>query len=230
MAEQKLHILVVDDEKAIRHFLNTALSAQQYVVHEARTGQEALAAVAANPPDVMILDLGLPDLDGTEVVRQLRVWTQLPIIILSVREHERDKIAALDAGADDYLTKPFGVGELSARLRAALRHASQAAGEPRFQTGQLLVDFARRVVQIDGQEVQLTPTEYGLLGELAAHAGKVLTHRHLLHTVWGAEYSGETHLLRVNISNLRRKIEPDSTRPRYVLTEPGVGYRLKVEN
>lgn len=230
MAEQKLHILVVDDEKAIRHFLNTALTAQQYVVHEARTGQEALSAVATNPPDIMILDLGLPDVDGTEVVRQLRVWTQLPIIILSVREHEHDKIAALDAGADDYLTKPFGVGELSARLRAALRRVSRAADEPCFQTGQLLVDFARRIVQVDGQEIQLTPTEYGLLGELATHAGKVLTHRHLLHKVWGAEYAGDTHLLRVNISNLRRKIEPDATRPCYVLTEPGVGYRLKVDS
>lgn len=229
MTEQRLHILIVDDEKAIRHFLNTALSAQHYVVHEARTGQEALAAVVEAAPDVMILDLGLPDMDGTEVVRQLRAWTQLPIIILSVREHERDKIAALDAGADDYLTKPFGMGELSARLRATLRRAARVAGEPRFQTGELVIDFARRIVQVAGQEVQLTPTEYDLLGELAAHAGKVLTHRHLLQKVWGNEYVEETHLLRVNISNLRRKIEPDSTRPRYVLTEPGVGYRLKVD-
>ena len=229
MPEPKLHILVVDDEKAIRRFLTTSLTAQHYVVHEARTGYEALAAVTDARPDVMILDLGLPDMDGTEVVRRLRAWTQLPIIILSVREHESDKIAALDAGADDYLTKPFGVGELSARLRAALRRTNLVTAQSRFQTGALVVDFGLRAVQVAGEDVSLTPTEYDLLCELAAHAGKVLTHRHLLQKVWTAEYADDTHILRVNISNLRHKLEPEPTRPRYILTEPGVGYRLKLD-
>jgi len=183
--------------------------------------------VATDRPDVVILDLGLPDIDGIEVTRQLREWTQIPIIILSVREHEADKIAALDAGADDYLTKPFGVGELLARLRVALRHATQPAGESTFATGDLTVDLVQRVVMVGGHEIQLTPTEYDLLRVLVTNAGKVLTHRQLLRQVWGVGYEAETHLLRVNMSNLRRKIEPEPTRPVYVITEPGVGYRLR---
>ncbi len=226
---EKIRILVVDDERAIRRFLNTSLSAHGYAVYEAAAGEEALAAVVAHRPDVLILDLGLPDIDGTEVVRRLREWSQLPILILSVREHERDKIAALDAGADDYLTKPFGVGELMARLRAALRRVAQPATESTFACQELAVDLARRRVTVAGQEVQLTPTEYDLLRVLVRHAGKVLTHHYLLQQVWGPEYSGELHLLRVNISNLRRKIEPEPARPRYILTEPGVGYRLRGE-
>ena len=189
-----------------------------------------MAAVTAQRPDVIVLDLGLPDLDGVDVTRMLREWTQIPIIILSVRGQEEDKIAALDAGADDYLTKPFGMGELLARMRVALRRASHAVGEPVFTSGELAVDLARRQVTVAGREVQLTPTEYDLLRVLVTHAGQVLTHRHLLREVWGAGYEQETHMLRVNISNLRRKIEPDPTRPRYILTEPGVGYRLRSED
>lgn len=222
-------MLVVDDERAIRRFLQVSLTAQGHAVFEATNGQEALDAVVAHRPDVIILDLGLPDMDGIEVTRRLREWTQTPIIILSVREHENDKIAALDAGADDYLTKPFSVGELMARLRVALRHAVQPNDTPIFSTGDLVVDLNRRIVTVAHSEVQLTPTEYDLLKLLVTHAGKVLTHHQILRQVWGMGYEDETHLLRVNISNLRRKIEPDPTRPIYLLTEPGVGYRLRVE-
>jgi two-component system KDP operon response regulator KdpE len=227
MSEPGVRVLVVDDERPIRRFLQASLSAHRFTVLEAATGQEALAAVATERPEVVILDLGLPDVDGVEVTRQLREWSQIPIIILSVREHEADKIAALDAGADDYLTKPFGVGELLARLRVALRHATQPAGESIFQTGELTVDLVRRVVSVGDHEVQLTPTEYDLLRVLVTNAGKVLTHRQLLRQVWGVGYENETHLLRVNMSNLRRKIEPEPAQPTYVITEPGVGYRLR---
>jgi two-component system KDP operon response regulator KdpE len=227
MSEPGVRVLVVDDERPIRRFLQASLSAHGCTVFEAATGQEALSAVATARPDVVILDLGLPDIDGIEVTRQLREWTSIPIIILSVREHEADKIAALDAGADDYLTKPFGVGELLARLRVALRHATQPAGESTFTTGDLTVDLVRRVVAVGGHEIQLTPTEYDLLRVLVTNAGKVLTHRQLLRQVWGLGYEAETHLLRVNMSNLRRKIEPTPTQPTYVITEPGVGYRLR---
>ena len=176
---------------------------------------------------MMILDLGLPDLDGTSVVRQLREWTTLPIIILSVREHENDKISALDAGADDYLTKPFGIGELMARMRVALRRSAQPADEPIYTIEDLQVDLAKRRVTVSGKEIPLTPTEYDLLRVLTQYAGKVITHRQLLRLVWGNTYENETHLLRVNMSNLRRKLEADPARPRYILTEPGVGYRLR---
>jgi two-component system KDP operon response regulator KdpE len=222
-------VLVVDDEQAIRRFLRVTLSSQAYEVVEATSGQEALSDAATHKPDIVILDLGLPDIDGVEVTRLLRQWTQIPIIILSVRGSERDKIAALDAGADDYLTKPFGVGELLARLRAALRRAAQITSEPVFTSGSLKVDLARRLVSVSGREVQLTPTEYELLRVLVTHAGKVLTHHHLLREVWGTEYGEEFHMLHVNISNLRRKIEPDPARPQFIITEPGVGYRLRTE-
>ena len=222
------HVLVVDDEFAIRRFLRVALNAQGYVVAEASNGWEALNAVVAQRPDIIILDLGLPDMDGVEVTRRLREWTQVPVIILSVREQENDKISALDAGADDYLTKPFSSGELMARLRVALRRSAMPSEEPILQLDGLLVDFSRRIVTIDGQEVSLTPTEYELLRLLVQNAGKVLTHRQLLRQVWGPGYEPDQHLLRVNISNLRRKIEPDPARPRYIITEPGVGYRLRV--
>jgi len=227
MTEVGLRVLVVDDERAIRRFLRAALNAQGYIVYEASSGEEALKAVVANRPDMIILDLGLPDLDGVEITRKLREWTPIPIIILSVREQEIGKIAALDAGADDYLTKPFSIGELMARMRVALRRPTQSTSEPVFQIGELKVDLARRQVTVEGQEVSLTPTEYDLLRILAQNAGKVITHRHLLRQVWGSAYETEAHLLRVNISNLRRKIEPNPTRPRYILTEPGVGYRLR---
>jgi two-component system KDP operon response regulator KdpE len=227
MAETDLRVLVVDDERSIRRFLKASLGSQ-FVILEATSGEEALSAVASEHPDIVILDLGLPDMDGVEVTRRLREWSQVPIIIVSVREQEGDKIAALDAGADDYLTKPFGVGELMARLRVALRRSAQTDNEPVFTTGNLVVDLNQREVRVDGQVVALTPTEYDLLRALVKHAGKVLTHDQLLRVVWGTAYESETHLLQVNISNLRRKIEADPARPMYLVTEPGVGYKLKI--
>jgi len=227
MGEIGLRVLVVDDEQAIRRYLRATLNAHGFIVSEAVDGQQALFTAATERSELIILDLGLPDMDGIEVTRRLREWTTIPIIILSVREQENDKIAALDAGADDYLTKPFGTGELMARIRVALRRSVQTSEEPIFQIGDLLVDLTRRQVKLAGVEVSLTPTEYDLLRVLILHAGKVITHRQLLRQVWGSAYEMETHLLRVNMSNLRRKIEPDPTRPRYILTEPGVGYRLK---
>jgi two-component system, OmpR family, KDP operon response regulator KdpE len=220
-------ILVVDDERPIRRFLRASLQGHGYTVLEASSGQEALLAAAEQRPDVIVLDLGLPDLDGIEVTRQLREWTRVPILILSVRDRENDKIAALDAGADDYLTKPFGAGELLARIRVSLRHAAGPESEPVFQVDGLRVDLARRQVWAGERPVELTPTEYDLLRLLVQNAGRVLTHRQILRQVWGVAYESESHLLRVNISNLRRKIEPDPNRPVYLLTEPGVGYRLK---
>ncbi len=227
MTENGVRVLVVDDERAIRRYLHAALNAQGYTVYEAAQGQEALNAVVTDRPDLIILDLGLPDIDGVEVTRRLREWTHIPILILSVREQESDKIAALDAGADDYLTKPFSSGELMARMRVALRRSMQTSSEPVFETGDLKVDLAHRKVLIAEQEILLTPTEYDLLRVLVQNAGKVLTHRQLLRQVWGSAYEAEAHLLRVNMSNLRRKIEPDPSRPHYILTEPGVGYRLR---
>ena len=229
MAETAIRILVVDDERPIRRFLNASLSGQ-FTVLEAATGEEALAMTVSGRPDVIILDMGLPDMDGLDVTRRLREWTQIPIIIVSVRDREEDKIAALDAGADDYLTKPFGVGELTARVRAALRRSAQPESELVFQKDDLMVDLARRNVLKQGQAVSLTPTEYDILRVLVQHAGKVMTHEQLIHSIWGSESVNDeenSHLLRVNISNLRRKLEIDPSRPRYIVTEPGVGYRLK---
>jgi len=217
----------VDDEASIRRYLRAALSAQGLTVFETATGLDAINAVLSHRPDIIILDLGLPDIDGIEVTRRLREWSQTPIIVLSVREAEQDKIAALDAGADDYLTKPFGTGELLARMRVALRKQTSSSNEPVFQSGGLTVDFPRRVVMVKDSEIQLTPTEYDLLKVLVTHAGKVITHRQLLRQVWGEGYD-DMHILRVNISNLRGKLEPDPSRPTYIHTEPGVGYRLKV--
>jgi two-component system KDP operon response regulator KdpE len=228
MTEAGQRVLVVDDESSIRRYLHAALSAQGFTVFEAATGQEGLNAVIADRPDIMILDLGLPDLDGIEVTRQLREWSQLPIIILSVRETESEKIAALDAGADDYLTKPFGTGELMARMRVVMRRLTTAPDEPVLQVGDLKMDLSRRLVLVDGNQVSLTPTEYDILRLLLQNAGKVITHRQLLRQIWGTAYESEMHILRVNISNLRRKIEPDPARPHYIVTEPGVGYRLRI--
>jgi two-component system KDP operon response regulator KdpE len=230
MSDAELRILVVDDEPPIRRFLRAALSAHGYLIFEAANGRAAIDAMISNRPDLIILDLGLPDMDGIEVTRQLREWTAVPIIVLSVREHETDKIAALDAGADDYLTKPFGVGELLARIRTAVRHAARSAAEPVFTLGDLTVDLTRRLVTVADKEVQLTPTEYDLLRLLVTDAGKVLTHHQLLRQVWGPGYEADLHMLRVNISNLRRKIESDPARPRYIVTEPGVGYRLRSDS
>jgi two-component system, OmpR family, KDP operon response regulator KdpE len=227
MAETNLRVLVVDDERSIRRFLKASLGSQ-FVILEATNGEEALSTAASEHPDIIILDLGLPDIDGVEVTRRLREWTQIPILIVSVREQEKDKIAALDAGADDYLTKPFGVGELMARLRVALRRSAQTDNEPVFSSGKLVVDLNQREVRVDDQPISLTPTEYDLLRTLIKHAGKVLTHDQLLRAVWGTAYESETHMLQVNISNLRRKIEADPARPIMIVTEPGVGYRLKV--
>jgi len=228
MSEIGQRILVVDDETSIRRYLRAALSAQGFTVYEAANGQEALNAVIASRPDIIILDLGLPDMDGIEVTRRLREWSQTPIIILSVREAEQDKIAALDSGADDYLTKPFGTGELMARMRVVMRRQISKSDEPILKVDELQMDLSRRVVTVGDYEISLTPTEYDILRLLMQNAGKVITHHHLLRQVWGTAYESEMHLLRVNISNLRRKIEPDPARPHYLLTEPGVGYRIRV--
>ncbi len=227
MSGTGLHVLVVDDEVAIRRFLRLSLSGEGFQVHEAASGEETLQAVAREHPDLVLLDLGLPDLDGVEVTRRLREWSQVPVIILSVRDAETEKIAALDAGADDYLTKPFGVGELLARIRTVLRRQAGTT-EPVITLGGLKVDLPNRLVMVDDREVQLTPTEYDLLRALAIPSGKVITNRQLLHQVWGEGYE-DIHILRVNISNLRRKIEPDPTRPTYIHTESGVGYRLSLK-
>ncbi len=228
MSETGQRILIVDDEAPIRRYLRTALGAQGFAVYEASDGREAIQSVVAHHPEIIILDLGLPDMDGIEVTRRLREWTQIPIIILSVREAENDKIAALDAGADDYLTKPFSAGELMARMRVALRRLSSQSDEPILQVEKLQMDIMRRIVTVDGRPITLTPTEYEILRLLLQNAGRVLTHRQLLRQVWGTAYESEMHLLRVNISNLRRKIEQDPGRPHYLLTESGVGYRLRV--
>ncbi len=234
MAEEKKitslpRILVVDDEPAIRRFLNTALDTGEFSLHQAENGHGALAAATALRPDLILLDLGLPDLDGVEVIERIREWSPVPIIVLSVREREDDKVRALDAGADDYLTKPFGVGELLARIRAALRRSLKETPEPVYRIDELEVDLGRRRVTVAGQELQLTPTEYDLLRLLVAHAGKVLTHSQILRQIWGIAYMEQPHVLRVNISNLRHKIEKDPSRPRYIVTEPGVGYRMRAE-
>jgi len=226
MSETLPRILIVDDERAIRRFLSVSLG-NQYKIFEASNGEEALQSAIMAHPDLIILDLGLPDMDGAEVTRRLREWTKIPIIIISVREREDDKIAALDAGADDYLTKPFGIGGLMARIRVAQRRSLQPENSPIFHLDDLNIDMARRSVSVRGEAVTLTPTEYDILRTLAQNSGRVLTHRQLLKQVWGESYENETHLLRVNVSNLRRKIEHDASRPQYILTEPGVGYRLK---
>jgi two-component system KDP operon response regulator KdpE len=220
-------ILVIDDELAIRRFLHTVLSSEEFTLHEAENGHAGLAAAAAFRPDVILLDLGLPDLDGIEVIRRIREWSQVPIIVLSVRDREDDKVGALDVGADDYLTKPFGVGELLARIRAALRRTLQEIPEPVFISNDLQMDLSSRRVTVGGVDISLTPTEYDILKLLVAHAGKVLTHSHVLKQVWGIAYLEQPHVLRVNISNLRRKIEADPSRPQHIITEPGVGYRLR---
>ncbi len=221
-------VLVVDDEKAIRRFLRVSLSTHGYDVYEASNGLEAQSAVIASRPDAIILDLCLPDMDGIDVTRQLREWARIPIIILSVREGEQDKVSALDAGADDYLTKPFGNEELLARLRVAVRRSALIMPDEVFEIDQLKIDLTHRKVSLDGKEIYLTPTEYDLLRILVQEAGKVITHRQMLHRVWGPGYEDDTHLLRVTMSNLRRKIEKDATRPYYILTDPGVGYYLRL--
>ena len=232
MGDIGLHVLVVDDEQAIRRYLRASLNAHGYVVSESHNGMEAINKVAIEHPDLIILDLGLPDMDGIEVIKSIRKFSQTPLIILSVRDEQQDKIAALDKGADDYLTKPFGIDELHARLRAVLRRAIRIEETPVFRIGKLKVDLARRIVLMDKNKVDLSPTEYDLLKILVLNAGKVMTHKQILKNVWNMDpdgYEGSDHLLRVTISNLRNKLEPDPTRPEYIITEPAIGYRLKSE-
>jgi two-component system KDP operon response regulator KdpE len=222
-------ILLIEDETPIRRFLRTSLLGHDYRLAEAETGQQAIRLAAQQPPDLVILDLGLPDMDGQEVLRQLREWLQAPILILSARDQEKQKVTALDNGADDYLTKPFSTAELLARIRVALRHAAKVHGEEESSTfagGDLRVDLAERRVFVKEAEIHLTPLEYKLLTTLIRHAGKVLTHRFLLNEVWGPHHLLETHYLRVFMASLRRKIEADASQPRFLITEQGVGYRF----
>jgi two-component system KDP operon response regulator KdpE len=222
-------IVVIEDDPQICRFLRTSLSTQGFQVIEAGTGERGVVEIGTRKPELVILDLGLPGMDGIEVIRKVREWSAVPIIVLSARNQENNKIDALDAGADDYLTKPFSIGELLARIRVSLRHASQLAGdgvETLFRVGDLQVDLSRRCVHIGEQEIQLTPIEYRLLTVLIHHAGKVMTHRQLLLDVWGPAYVEHAHYVRIYMGQLRRKLEADPTHPRYLLTEAGVGYRL----
>jgi two-component system KDP operon response regulator KdpE len=225
-------LVVIEDDPQIRRFLRTGLSTEPFRIFEAETGRAGLVEAATRKPDLVILDLGLPDLDGVEVVSELRQWYTRPIIILSARSNEQEKIKALDAGADDYLTKPFGIGELLARIRAALRRAARDAGvaaENSIEFGEVRVDLAARRVQRAGSDVHLTPNEYRLLAALVRHAGKVCTHRQLLADVWGPSHVEHGHYLRIYMAQLRHKLEPDPTNPRFLRTEAGVGYRLLID-
>jgi two-component system KDP operon response regulator KdpE len=224
-------VVLIEDEPQIRRFLRATLAAQGYRLFEAATAADGLVAVASRQPDVVIVDLGLPDMDGLEVIRRLREWTRLPIIVLSARGQEQDKVRALDIGADDYVSKPFGAGELLARIRVALRHAAGAARDDDavFETGELRVHLLRRQVFVGGREVRLTPLEFKLLAALVGHAGKVVTHQQLLREVWGPTHTDQAHYVRVYMGHLRHKLEVDPARPRYLLTEPGIGYRLAAD-
>lgn len=225
-----MHILVVDDEPQIRRFLRTSLNAQGYRISETGSAAEAVALAAKEKPDLVILDLGLPDGEGFDVIEKLRLSSQIPIVVLSVRNDEQGKVRALDLGADDYVTKPFGMEELMARLRTALRHRLQIQGEaPVFRSGALSVDLVRRVVMVGDSEVRLSAKEYDLLRLLIAHAGRVLTHGFLLKEVWGPAHTEDVQYLRVYIRQLREKLEADPTRPQLILTETGVGYRLRAD-
>ena len=229
MSEPGPLVLVVEDEPQMRRFLRTALTVQGLRLVEAETAREAIVAATTHNPELILLDIGLPDGNGIDLTRRIREWSRVPIIVISARGKEDDKVTALDAGADDYLTKPFGVNELLARIRVALRHALSSAsvtGEPVLEIGPLRLDLTRREVLVAGAEIHLTPLEYRLLVLLAQNAGKVLTHRQILKEVWGPGSVNETHYLRVFMAQLRRKVEPDPARPRLLLTEPGVGYRM----
>jgi two-component system KDP operon response regulator KdpE len=221
-------VLVVEDEPPMRRFLRASLTVRGYRLLETGTVAEALLLASSHNPDLVLLDLGLPDGDGIDLTRKIREWSKTPIIVISARGREDDKVAALDAGADDYLTKPFGVNELLARMRVALRHAEGTPTVERvFEFGSLRIDLVRREVSRDSEQVHLTPIEYKLLVLLAQNAGKVLTHRQMLHQVWGPAYANQTHYVRVHMAELRKKIEPEPARPRLLVTEPGVGYRLR---
>jgi two-component system KDP operon response regulator KdpE len=224
--EKGMRILVIDDEPQIRKLLKVSLGAYGYEIEEAATGSDGINRAAIYKPDLLIIDLGLPDRDGKEVVKAIREWSQTPIIVLTARDQEQEKIDALDAGADDYVTKPFSVGELMARMRVSLRRAAASEHEPVITCGDLAVDLVQRRVTVAGREIKLTPTEYELIKILAQHRGRVLTHKQLLKAVWGTAYNEDTHYIRVYIGQLRRKIEADPTQPRHIITESGVGYRL----
>ncbi|MDR3591741.1 MAG: response regulator transcription factor [Negativicutes bacterium] len=226
MTDKGPRILVIDDEPQICRLLRVSLGAHGYDTSEAVNGLDGINRVAIFKPDLIILDLGLPDIDGKEVIRRLREWCQTPIIILTARGQEEEKVEALDAGADDYITKPFGVSELMARIRVLLRRTAHSEDEPVITCGDLSVDLAQRRVTVGGREVKLTPTEYDIIKLLAQHAGKVITHKHLLKTVWGNSLNEDTHYTRVFIGQLRKKIEDNPNQPRYIITESGVGYRL----
>jgi two-component system KDP operon response regulator KdpE len=225
------HILVIDDEPQILRALRTILTARQFRVSTASRGEEGLALAAAGMPDLVILDMSLPDLDGLEVCRRLREWSQVPIVVLSVRDSERDKVAALDHGADDYLTKPFGIEELLARIRVAMRHSVQASGSKQvtIKAGQIMIDLAQHIVTRDGMEIKLTATEFNLLAYLASHAGRVLTHKMILSNVWDAADADRVEYLRVYMRQLRKKLETDPEHPQVLITEPGVGYRFMAD-
>jgi two-component system, OmpR family, KDP operon response regulator KdpE len=225
-------VVLIEDEPQIRRFLRATLTSQGYRLFEAATGADGLVEVGSRLPDVVVVDLGLPDMDGLQVIRRLREWSAVPIIVLSARGQEQDKVAALDAGADDYVSKPFGASELLARIRVALRHtagATREGGEASFKVGDLQVDLARRHVAMAGREIRLTPIEYKLLTTLVRHAGRVITHQQLLREVWGPTHTDQAHYVRVYMAHLRHKLEAEPARPRYLLTEPGVGYRLAAE-
>ena len=225
-------VVLIEDEPQIRRFLRATLTGQGYRLFEATTGADGLVEVGSRQPDVVIVDLGLPDIDGIDVIRRLREWTAVPIIVLSARGQERDKVTALDVGADDYVSKPFGADELLARIRVALRHtagASHEGDDATFQVGALRMDLLRRQVFVGDREVRLTPIEYKLLAALVRHAGKVVTHAQLLRDVWGPTHTDQAHYVRVYLAHLRHKLETEPARPRYLLTEPGVGYRLATE-
>jgi two-component system KDP operon response regulator KdpE len=229
MTSDRATVLVIDDEPPIRRLLRTTLTAQEYRVIEAADGREGLSLLRHEKPDILVVDLGLPDIDGLELIRMIRAESPVPIVVLSSRDDEKGKVEALDLGADDYVTKPFGMEELVARLRTALRHRlQQQGGRPLFRSGDLTVDLVRRIVTVRGEEVKLSPKEYDLLQQFVVHAGKVLTHRHLLREVWKDENGGDVQYLRVYVRQLRQKIETDPERPALILTEPGVGYRLQV--
>ena len=230
MTEPNPLILIIEDEAQMRRFLRASLTSNGYQVTEAETAEDGLSQAAARNPELILLDLGLPDQDGLVVTQRLREWAKTPIIVISARGREEDKIQALDAGADDYLTKPFGVGELLARIRVALRNAARGElGTSQFSVGELRVDLIRRQVSLSDTEVHLTPIEYKLLATLVKHAGRVITHRQLLREVWGPNSSEQTQYLRVYMGQLRHKLEQNPSRPRYLTTEPGVGYRLRTE-
>jgi len=227
MTSSGAKILVIDDEPQIQKLLRVTLQARGFEIVEASSGEDGILQAAMVRPDLIVLDLGLPDIPGMEVLQRIREWTQIPIIVLTAKDREEDKISALDSGADDYVTKPFGMGELLARIRVALRHNAKSQDEPILKFGRLAIDLAGRTVELDGEKIKLTPTEYELLKILATNAGRVMTHKQLLQQVWGGhQYDSDSHYLRVYIGHLRKKIETDSARPNFIITEPGIGYRF----